>query len=77
MQMKHMVPARRWPLTTQLAFPRMCCGPLFWDDSFLGLETFLVSTVLVLNSQFNSIYFCSSDPEVDCGPQDIEHVISV
>lgn len=49
MKMKHMVPARRSP-STQLAFPRICCGPHFWDDSFLDLETFLASTVLVPDS---------------------------
>ena len=26
---------------------------------------------------FNSVYFCSSDPEGGCGPQDIEHVNSI
>jgi hypothetical protein len=45
-----MVPAIRWSLATQLAFPLVCCGPRFWDDSFLDLETFLASTVLVRNS---------------------------
>jgi hypothetical protein len=50
MKMKHMVPARKWSPPTQLPFPRICCGPRFWDDSFLDLETFLASIVLVPDS---------------------------
>jgi len=29
------------------------------------------------STQFNSVIFCSSDPEGGYGPQDIEHVNSI
>ena len=35
-----------------------------------------INNMQVCSIHFNSIYFCLSDPEGGCGPQDIEHVNS-
>ena len=50
-----------------------CCVCLGENEEFEARHP-----TCVLNSvQFNTIYFCSSDPEGGCNSHDIEHVDSI
>ena len=72
-------------------FTRICNKIASWDNSSVhiftlsrtvtregpGRLTKLMTIPGRSSIQLNSVYFCSSDPEGCCNPQDIEHVNSV